>query len=46
MVKIHDEPESPHEGACLRHHGIAKYGGVFKVYVEPEPPNERAVSDI
>ena len=35
-----DEPLSPKEGACLRYilNRKRQIRGVFKIYVEPEPP--------
>ena len=33
--EIYDEPESPNEGACLRH----MTRSVFRIYDEPESPN-------
>ena len=35
MFKIYDKPESPSEGAYMMT-GIAKGGGVFKIYDESE----------
>ena len=47
MFKIHDEPESPNEGACLRYmmnrnNRQMGRGRVFKIDDEPESPNEGA----
>ena len=40
MFKIYEEPESPHEGGCLRY--MINRKGVLKMYDEPESPNEGA----
>ena len=40
MFKIHDEPEWPNEGACLR--CMINRDGLLKIYGEPESPHEGA----
>ena len=49
MLKIYGEPESPHEGACLRCmvNQIAKWGrGVFNTCDEPNRRTGAHVSDV
>ena len=43
---MHDEPESPNEGACSRcmMNRNRQTTGQFKIYDDPEPPNEGRVS--
>ena len=46
VFNIYDEPDSPHESACLRHmvSRNRQMRGMFSMYDEPESPNEGACS--
>ena len=41
MIKIYDEPETPHEGACKICNGLQMRGEV-EIYAESEASNEGA----